>query len=303
MSIDGALHQNDHSGPAKVAGPVFAGKTAWILMSPNIVWLLLFMIVPLGMLFVLSLRKYVPGQGVVEGSWTLENYTRFISDPFYYSVMFETLKLGAGVTLACLVLGFPIAYALSSSKGWKRGLLYFCVILPLLTSAVVRTFGWTILLANSGFLNKVLMAAGIIDGPIRFMYNLTGVIIALTQIMLPFMVLALDAALTNIDRSVLEASRNLGAGRVRMFFKILLPLARPGIVSGSVLVFCMTISAFITPSLVGGAQVKVMPTLIYQQATTLMNWPFGAAIAFIMLIVIVALLVPTLHASDSRRAG
>jgi len=292
----------DIGGSPERSGPIFAkALIPWAFLFPNIAWLALFMAGPLVLLFMLSLHAYESGRGVIEDVWNFDNYTRFILDPFYLGVLGTTLKMGAATTLACLVLGFPLAFTLSSLRGWKRGVLYFCIILPLLTSAVVRTFGWTILLSNNGFINRTLMTVGLTDMPIRFMYNMTGVVVALTQIMLPFMILALDAALLNINRSVLEAARNLGAGPMRVFCLILLPLCLPGIVSGSVLVFSMTISAFITPSLVGGAQVKIMPTLIYQQAMTLMNWPFGAAIAFIMLLVILCLMLPALHFAESRK--
>jgi len=287
-----------------VQRPIVSPKLApWVLLLPNIAWLLLFMAGPLVLLGVLSLHGYEPGRGILQDVWTLDNYTRFLFDPYYLGVLGKTVQMGVATTLACLLLGFPLAYTLSTLRGWQRGLLYFGIILPLLTSAVVRTFGWTIILSNNGIINRTLMALGVTDAPIRFMYNMNGVVVALTQIMLPFMVLALDAALLNINPSVLEAARNLGASRVRVFFLILLPLSLPGIVSGSVLVFSLTISAFVTPSLVGGAQVTLMPTLIYQQAMTLMNWPFGAAIAFIMLFVILMLMMPALHFSERNRGA
>lgn len=273
----------------------------WMLLTPNLFWLVVFLAGPVMLLGALSLHGYEPGRGILYDIWNLDNYTRFIGDPFYLGVLLTTLKMGAMVTLVCLILGFPLAYALSSLRGGLRGLLYFGIILPLLTSAVVRTYGWTILLSNNGFINRTLMSFGITEMPIKFLYNMTGVVIALAQIMLPFMVLALDAALLNIDKSVIEAARNLGARPAKVFFRILLPLSLPGIISGSVLVFSLTISAFITPSLVGGAQVKIMPTMIYQQAMTLLDWPFGSAIAFIMLFVILFLMIPSLHFAERRK--
>jgi putative spermidine/putrescine transport system permease protein len=134
------------------------------------------------------------------------------------------------------------------------------------------------------------------------MYSLPGVVIALTEVLMPFMVLALDAALLNIAPQIYEAARNLGAGRARIFFRITLPLSMPGIVSGSVLVFTLAISAFVTPNLIGGPKIKVMPTMIYQQALFLLNWPFGAAIAFVMLFAILTLLVGAMKVSE-RRTG
>jgi putative spermidine/putrescine transport system permease protein len=257
------------------------------------------MLAPLGVLAVISLKTYQPGRGIVD-TWQFANYTKFLADPFYLRVLGSTLMVGACVTVVTLVLGFPVAYTLARSRGWKRSALYFGVLMPLLTSAVVRTFGWMILLGNNGFINRTLLQTGLIDHPIRMMYNLSGVIIALTEVLLPFMVLALDAALLNIDPFVVEAARNVGAARARVFVRITLPLALPGIVSGSILVFSLSISAFVTPSLIGGAQVKLMPTMIYQQAVGLLDWPFGAAIAFIMLATIAVLLIPALALIERR---
>lgn len=271
----------------------------WLLLTPAIVWLLLFMVAPLGILFIISFKTYRPGRGIVD-TWQLGNYTKFVTDPFYLNVLWSTLAVGASVTLLTLILGFPLAYKLAHSRGWKRSALYFCVLTPLLTSAVVRTFGWMILLGSNGLINRTLLQAGLIDHPIRLMYNLLGVVIALTEVLLPFMVLALDAALLNIDPSIIEAARNVGARPARVFLRIILPLSLPGIVSGSILVFSLGISAFVTPSLVGGAQVNLMPTVIYQQALALLDWPFGAAIAFIMLATIVVLLASALAAIERR---
>jgi putative spermidine/putrescine transport system permease protein len=271
----------------------------WLLLSPNLIWLALFMFAPLALLAAISFKGYQPGRGIID-EWQIGNYTKFLTDPFYLSVLWSTLLVGAGVTLLSIILGFPLAYMLSHSRGWKRSALYICILMPLLTSAVVRTFGWMILLGNNGFINRTLLQAGLITQPLRLMYNLSGVIIALTEVLLPFMVLALDAALLNINPAVIEAAHNVGAGRFRVFLRIILPLSLPGIVSGSVLVFSLSISAFVTPSLIGGARVNLMSTIIYQQALALLNWPFGAAIAFIMLMAIASLLIPALAIIERR---
>ncbi|MCF3935701.1 ABC transporter permease [Acuticoccus sp. M5D2P5] len=264
--------------------------TQVLLVLPNTVWLLLFMVGALFFLFLMSLRGYEPGGRGMLDTWELSNYWAFISDPFYLKILGRSLLMALWVTIGCLILGFPLAYALSRLRGMKRALLYFAVLVPLLTSAVIRTFGWMILLSNKGFVNQTLMSIGLIDSPIPMMYRMTGIIIALIQVLLPFMVLALDAALLNIDRQIYDAARNLGAGRVRIFFRVTLPLALPGIVSGSILVFTLAISAFVTPALVGGPRIPVMATLIYQQGIALLNWPLGAAISLVMLVVLVVIL-------------
>ena len=276
----------------------------YLLIAPNFIWLLLFMAGALFVLGVMSLRGYEPGGRGILDTWELTHYTAFLSDPFFLNVLWRSLVISAAVTLVCIVLAFPLAYWLSRLRGTARAILYLAVLIPLLTSAVVRTFGWMILLANNGFLNKSLIAVGITDSPIRMMYNEVGIIIALAEVLLPFMVLALDAALLNIDRQLYDAARNLGAGAVRIFWQVTLPLSMPGVVSGSVLVFSLAISAYVTPALIGGPRVPVMSTTIYQQGIALLNWPFGAAIAFILLATLIVLLtLLSVVATRSMRAA
>ncbi|HXY25898.1 MAG TPA: ABC transporter permease [Candidatus Acidoferrum sp.] len=276
------------------------GTLPWFLITPNLLLIGLFMLGPLLLLARISLEGYQSGQGIIE-TWQLSNYSKFLFDPFYRQVLVGTLILGAEVTALCLVLGYPLAYSLSRARGLKRAVLYFCILMPLLTSTVVRTFGWMILLANNGFINKTLMSLHLIESPVRLMYNVTGVIVALVEVLLPFMVLALDTALLNIDLSLYEAARNLGARGPRIFLRITLPLSLPGVVSGCVLVFTGALSAFVTPTLIAGARLKVMSTVIYQQAMALLDWPFGAAIAFVMLVTIAVLLVASLQLSERLR--
>lgn len=264
--------------------------TPYFLVAPNFIWLLLFMAGALLLLAMMSFRGYEPGgRGIVE-TWELTHYVAFLGDPFFLGILWRSLVISGQVTLVCLVLGFPLAYWLSQLRGMPRAILYLAVLVPLLTSAVVRTFGWMVLLSNNGFLNKSLMGLGILSSPLPLMYNQLGIVVALAEVLLPFMVLALDAALLNIDKQLYDAARNLGAGAVRIFLEITLPLSMPGVVSGAVLVFTLAISAYVTPALIGGPRVPVMSTTIYQQGIALLNWPFGAAIAFILLVTLIALL-------------
>ena len=279
-----------------------AARLPYLLLAPNVLWLALFMLGPIVMLGTISLHDYQAGVGIL-GTWGVDNYARFLGDPFYRDVLWRTLSMGAATTLGCLLLGFPLAFALSHLRGFRRSVLYFVLLLPLLTSAVVRTFGWMILLGNNGFINRTLILLGVLDDPLRMMYSVTGIVIALVEVLLPFMVLALDAALLNIDPHLYEAAQNLGARKARIFFRVTLPLVVPGIVSGSVLVFTLAVSAFVTPSLIGGPRIKLMATLIYQQSMGLLNWPFGAAIAFVMLLTILLLFVLAFRLTAARRTA
>ena len=284
----------------RAARPVEA--VPYLLLAPDALWLALFMAGAIVMLAGISLHVYEAGKGILD-EWSVENYAKFLGDPFYRDVLWRTLALGAWTTAGCLLLGFPLAFLLSKLRGMRRSILYFVLLLPLLTSAVVRTFGWMILLGNNGFINRTLLALGVVDDPVRMMYSMTGIVIALVEVLLPFMVLALDAALLNIDPHLYEAAQNLGARRPRIFLKVTLPLVLPGIVSGSVLVFTLAVSAFVTPSLIGGPRIKLMATLIYQQSMGLLNWPFGGAIAFVMLFTVLALFVLTFRVTASPRAS
>jgi putative spermidine/putrescine transport system permease protein len=259
------------------------------LISPVSLWLIVFFILPISILFVYSFWRYVPGEGM-QPAFILDNYVKFVGDWYYRKVLYRTLWLGFQVTFFSLVLGFPIAFTLARVSPKMRGILYVLVLAPLLTSAVVRTFGWMLLLGTNGFVNRCLIAIGLVDNPIKFMYTQTAVVIALTEVMMPFMILSLESVLHNIDRSLYEAARNLGSNAIRVFFTITLPLSVPGIAAGSILVFSLGISAFVTPSLVGGPPIPVMPTVIYDQTLDLINWPFGSAISFTLLLIILGLL-------------
>ncbi len=270
------------------------------LLVPNLLWIVLFLAGPLFLLGQVSLHRYVPGQGILP-VWQLGNYARVLGDTLFHRVLVNTLVLGAWVTAACAVLGYPLAVALVRAKGAARVLLYFAIVIPLLTSAVTKTFGWTILLSNRGVVNQALVGLGVTDGPVKLMYTLTGAVIALTQVLLPFMTLALAAALENIEPAVYEAARNLGGRPARIFLRITLPLSLPGLVSGAVLVFTLAVSAYVTPRLVGGPTVKVVSVAIYEQAMVLLDLPLGAALSFLLLLVVLLLFVATLRLA--RRHG
>ena len=220
----------------------------------------------------------------------LAQYAKFLLDPFSLKVLGATLWLGVEVTALCLLLGFPLAYLYVRVPGWLQGTLVLIVLLPLLTSVVVRTFAWIVILGRQGIVNTMLLDLGVIDSPLRLLYTEGGVVVALAQVQMPLMVLPLITALTRIDPNLADASSALGAGYWRTFFKITLPLALPGIVAGCLLTYAAALSAFITQTLIGGGQMLFMPMYLYQQASTLQNWPFAAAISFIFLIAVLGVI-------------
>jgi len=253
------------------------------LAAPLALFFLVFFVAPLVQLFVLSLHN--DAAGVV---WGIGQYVHFLTDPFSLSVLGSTLLLGAEVTALCLVLGFPIAWLYHRVGSRAQTLIILIVLLPLLTSVVVRTFAWIVILGRQGIINSTLLSIGAIDTPLRLLYTQVGVVLALAQVQMPLMTLPLITALGRIDMNLEDASCSLGAGSWRSFLKVVLPLSLPGMIAGCTLTYAAAITAFITQSLVGGGQMLFMPMYLYQQASTLQNWPFAAAISIIFLVAVLA---------------
>ena len=270
------------------------------LLSPSLILLLVGFLGPVALMLPISFRPYVPGQGIGD-TFTLQHYVRFVTDDYYLEIFGRTILLGTTVTLLTLVIGYPLAYYLARTTSRWRSWLTILVVFPLLLNLVVRTFGWIALLANRGLVNEMLAGLGWIETPIRLMFNFTGLLIGLTHIFLPFMVLMLVGAIQTIDRSVEDAARVLGANWGSTFLRVTLPLSIPGILSGSILVFVLTISALVTPRLLGGPTYKVMSTLIYDQFLALLNWPAGSAMAVLLTAMVIGLI--GLSSSLARRFG
>ncbi len=251
-----------------------------MLLAPLALVLAGFFLLPVVMMLPTSFREYAPGLGLTPGVWTLENYTRIVTDDYYREVIWRTLGLGLFVTLACLLLGYPVAYLIARGPERWRVPLILLVVFPMLLNLVVRSFGWIALLANRGLVNNLLTELGLIASPLKLMFNLTGLMIGLTHIYLPFMVLMLVAAIRNVPRDVEAAAATLGSSRAHVFAAVTLPLSAPGILAGSILVFVLTISALVTPRMLGGPTFKVMATLIYDEYMQLLDWPSGSALSF-----------------------
>lgn len=270
------------------------------LLSPSLVLLVIGFLAPVALMVPISFRPYIPGRGIGD-TFTVQNYVRFVTDTYYLEIFGRTILLGATVTLLTLVIGYPLAYYLARTTSRWRSWLTILVVFPLLLNLVVRTFGWIALLANRGLINETLAALGWIETPVRLMFNFTGLLIGLTHIFLPFMVLMLVSTIQTIDRSVEDAARVLGANWASTFVRVTLPLSIPGILSGSILVFVLTISALVTPRLLGGPTYKVMSTLIYDQFMALLNWPAGSAMAVLLTGMVVGLIA--LSSRVARRFG
>ncbi|HEX8046787.1 ABC transporter permease [Rhizobium sp.] len=251
------------------------------LIAPAVLLLGVFLVLPYINIVVMSLRN--PGNGTPYApGFTLSNYLRLFADSFYLEQTANTLMIGFITTSVCLVLGFPVAWQLAKTQMRFRGLAYGLVLSPLLVGIVIRSYGWTILLGNNGMINRTLISFGLIDRPLGLMYNSLGIVIALVHVFLPFMILPLMSALQGIDPSIEAAARSLGAGRITAFRRIVLPLAMPGIQAGCILVFVLSLSAYVTPSLIGGLRVKTMAVSVVDALIDTFQWPFGSAMALML---------------------
>ncbi len=253
------------------------------LTLPLAAFFVVFFLSPLAILLYVSLHT-----DAAMTAHGLTQYGKFLLDPFSLGVLGRTLWVGVQVTALCLLLGLPLAWVYVRLTGGLQTVLMVVILLPLLTSVVVRTFAWIVILGRQGIVNSTLAALGVIDAPLRLLYTEGGMVVALAQVQMPLMVLPLITALSRLDPNLLDASAALGAGHWRTFRRVVLPLILPGVIAGCLLTYAASITAFITQTLVGGGQLLFMPMYIYQQASTLSNWPFAAAISIIFLAAVLA---------------
>lgn len=273
-------------------------RTSLLLaLTPALCVLLLLLGLPLLDMAVISFRSEHFGQ--IQPGFTFANYASLLTDLASLKLMLKTFAVAAAVTALCAILGFPLAAVVAHAPARWRGLLYFVVAAPLLVNTVVRSYGWLLILGRKGLLNSLLMAAGWIDQPLALSGNLTGVVIGGTQVFLPFMVLSLATSLQNIDSRLIESSHILGGGPLRTFRLVTLPLAMPGLIAGSVLVFSMMLGAFVTPLILGGSAVSYLSVQVYTDALVLFNLPRATALSLLLMVAVLA--VYTLQKRLTRR--
>jgi putative spermidine/putrescine transport system permease protein len=256
--------------------------TAAGLVGPATIYVAIGLLLPLAILFRYSLNQFVPGKFMVD-ALTIENYVKFFTDLYYTAVLTRTVRIAFITTAICLLMGFPLAYVLARTRTRYKNILIMLVVLPLFVGNAVRAAGWMVAFGNKGVINASLMGTGMISTPLEIMFTETAVIIGITAVNLPFMVLTLQSVIEGIDRSVEEAAFNLGATPMQMAYRVLLPLAMPGVLAGTILTFILAMNAYATPVLLGGPRFQMMGPLVYGQFVQQNNWPFGGAIAFILM--------------------
>lgn len=265
-------------------------KRVWWMIVPALVLLVGFLVLPYASIVVMSLRtadtRAVYGEG-----FTLSHYAQIVTDPFIWGIVGRSLRMGLTVTVVTLLLGYPVAYHLANLRSRWASMLYIFVISPLLVGMVVRTFAWMIILSNNGVINGALKSLGVIERPILLLNTPLGVTIALIHVFLPFVILPLLGNLQAISPDLAAAGRSLGASRLRTFVKVTLPLSLPGIQAGAILVFVLSISAYVTPAMLGGTKGRTMSVLVVQYLVDSFRWPAGAALAIFMSAITLAIIV------------
>lgn len=270
------------------------GLEAASLLAPGTLWLLAFFAVP--MLLMLAASFMPRGMyGGVDPGFTLEHYRRFL-DPLYLQVLGRTVVWAGAATVACLLLGYPVAWVISRSR--HRGLLLFLIVLPFWTSFLVRTFAMIFLLRDTGLVNSLLLRVGLISQPMTLLYTPFAVLLGLVYGFLPFMVLPIYASLEKLDPSLLEAALVLGARPRARFFTVTLPLSLPGVIAGCLLVFVPALGSFITSDLLGGAKQVMIGNLVQNQFTSARNWPFGSAVSFALMALVLVTVMASLRLRD-----
>ena len=252
---------------------IWRDRRIW-LVAPALVLLLTIFAYPVGTLLLRSIS---------EPTWGLQNFKVVAQQPVYRSALVNTVVISGSVTLICLACGYPLAYSIAQAGSRLRRLLIFAVLIPFWSSILVRTFAWMVLLQRRGLINNTLMGLGLTDAPITMVHNRIGVLVGMVHILLPFMVLPLYAVMVRIDRTYSQAAASLGASPVRNFYRVYLPLSRPGVVNGVVLVFGMGLGDFITPALLGGAGDAMIAQLIEQQVADFGEWGLAGALSVILM--------------------
>lgn len=263
-----------------------------LLVLPGVALLALGFLLPIGQMLVLSVSG--------ETGPTLAHFVRFLADPFHLSVLWRTVKLSLIITLLCTLIGFPYAYIAARVGARARLWLILLVILPLMTSVVVRTFGWVVLLGRNGLVSQTLRDLGFGGRSFQVLHTETAIVLGMTQVLLPFMALSILGVLLRIDRRLEEAARTMGCGFVATIRTVVLPLAMPGVVAGSLLVFTLSASSFVTPNLLGGVRIQVLAGAIYRSVTQTLDWPFAAAQAVILFVGVFVILIQYARLAGAR---
>lgn len=272
-----------------------------LLLAPAVVFLLVWFIWPVLQMLLLSVTSHNV-DGVAVPGWTLNNYIRLFTGDLYVRILLRTLRIAAAACFFSVLFAYPLALAIARGGPTMARLVTITIVAPLLVNVVVRAYGWSAILSRNGALNYVIKALGISDTPPQLLYTEWAVLIACVHVYLPFMVMPLATAIGRIDRSLEEAARIAGASRVATFFKVVLPLSLPGLSVGVSLVFSLSAAAYVMPQILGGNFSPLLGTLIEQQVVSLSDWPFGAALSGLLIVMVLAINLVFLQLLNRRFA-
>lgn len=258
-------------------------RVHWGLLLPGILGLLVSYVLPLLWILRMSVNKGGP-DGLVISTFSLDSFLKPLTDSYYLEVTANTFRMGLMVAVLCVVVSYPIALFLARTTSRWKGLLTALAIAPLLTSSVARSYGWIVILGSDGLVNSSLTGLGVISTPIKLTNNMTGVVIGLVEIFMPYAILVMISGFGRLNRQLEQAAASLGASAFKVFTRITLRLSMPGLLTAFLLVFVLSISTFVTPRLLGGGSVRVLATEIYDQANVLINWPMAAALSVVVFV-------------------
>lgn len=252
-------------------------RRALLLALPTILALGVFFLIPM---------VYILIQTLLNDGWS--NFVDFFTDPFYLNILWTTVRVSLVSTLVSLLLGYPAAYYMARTHSKMKNVMMVIILFPFLVSAVVRSYGWMVILGSNGLLNQLLQALGIISQPLKILNTETAVIIGMIHLLIPYMILSLVGVLQSIDPNIEYAAYSLGASPIQTFTKVIFPLSMPGVISGCVLVFTMSMTSYVTPKLLGGSKFRMMATMVVQEINVNFDWGAASAISYILLAVILA---------------
>lgn len=262
-----------------------------LIVIPSLLLLLIFFVYPLITILIRSFIDPEPG---------ISNYINFFSQSGYMKALVNTFKISFIVTIITLLAAYPVAYVMAKAGPRLKGLIMLAILLPFWTALLVRTFAWMVLLQDKGIINKFLLWLGVIDAPLKLMNSLTGVVIGMVYIMLPFMILPMHTTMVSIDRRLLQAAENLGAPPFIAFLRVFLPLSLPGVGAGSIIVFVMTLGYYIIPSLLGGTEQIMLGEFIADQIQAHLNWGIGATAGAVLVFITLIFFIAYLKLSDEE---
>ena len=267
---------------------------ALLLALPTALALLVFFVAPMA---------YILAKTLLENGFS--DFAKFFSDPFYLDILWTTVRVSLISTLVSLLLGYPAAYFIARTRSRLKNVMIIIVLFPFLVSAVVRSYGWMVILGTNGLLNQLLQGIGLISKPLKLLNTEAAVVIGMIHLLIPYMILSLVGVLQSIDPNVEYAAYSLGASPAKTFAKVVFPLSMPGIISGCVLVFTMSMTSYVTPKLLGGSKFRMMATMVVQEINVNFDWQAASAISYILLgvILLVQVLVVLITSGYMKRLG